>query len=44
MRLVLAKELYDAKLGRHSIPLLLVMFSVEDASTKLEFLATQAKT
>jgi hypothetical protein len=44
MRLVLAKELYDAQLGRHSIPLLLVIFSAADASTKSEFLATQAKT
>jgi hypothetical protein len=44
MRLVLAKELYDAQLGRHSIPLLLVIFSAEDASTKSEFLATQAET
>jgi hypothetical protein len=44
MRLVLAKELYDAQLGRHSVPLLLVIFSVENASTKSEFLATQAKT
>ncbi len=46
MRLALAKQLYDARLKRHTVPLLLVILSVEEVSqqSKVQELREKAQT
>jgi hypothetical protein len=43
MRLALADQLYDARLKRHSVPVLIVIFSAEEASQQSEYEGVRAK-
>jgi hypothetical protein len=43
MRLALANELYQTRLKRHSVPLLLIIFSEDEASAQSEFHHLRAK-
>ena len=43
MRLAFGDELYDARLQRNSIPVLIVIFSAEEASQQSEFQDLRAK-
>jgi hypothetical protein len=43
MRLALANEVYDARLKRNSIPVLIVIFSAEEVSQQPEFQVLRAK-